>query len=269
MNLFKNNSSKLNDVIFENRNKNYGAYLIRRSYHESIFKALFYLCTCILIVFGSAYFVNRLTQKELIKTALVFDDPKIILEEYVSTIDVTPIENKSTEAVSKSSSPAGGISTIIKDQAVVTSSITSLNPLNGTDLSGTPNELLNGTDKETSLPDYQVADVPKKIIETVVVAEEMPEFEGGFSGLMKYIGSNIVYPELAKEINQEGTVYISFIVNETGLVEQVKVMKGIGFGCDEEVVRVITKMPRWKKAGKNGGHPVKVRFNMPVAFKLK
>jgi protein TonB len=105
--------------------------------------------------------------------------------------------------------------------------------------------------------------------EAVVFAEEMPEFEGGNTGLMNYVARNVVYPELAKEAGKQGIVYVSFIVNETGKVEGAKVLKGIGLGCDEEVLRVINKMPQWKKAGKNGGHPVKVRFNIPVSFKLK
>ncbi len=80
---------------------------------------------------------------------------------------------------------------------------------------------------------------------------------------------NIVYPDFAREIGKEGTVHVSFVVNEVGNVEGVKVLKGIGYGCDEEVVRVIGKMPRWKKVGKNGGHPVKVRFTIPVSFRIK
>ena len=102
-----------------------------------------------------------------------------------------------------------------------------------------------------------------------VVVEEMPEFEGGTAGLMRYVGQNIVYPSLAREVGKEGTVYVSFVVNETGNIEGAKIMRGIGFGCDEEVVRVINKMPRWKKVGKQGGHPVKVRYNIPVSFKLR
>ena len=97
----------------------------------------------------------------------------------------------------------------------------------------------------------------------------MPEFDGGVAGLMRYVGQNIIYPPVAREIGKEGTVYVSFVVNEMGNVENVKVMRGIGFGCDEEVVRVIGKMPRWKKVGKNAGHPVKVRYNIPVKFKLQ
>lgn len=97
----------------------------------------------------------------------------------------------------------------------------------------------------------------------------MPEFEGGAVALMRFVAQNISYPEVAKIINKEGVVYVSFTVNELGYVEHAKVMRGIGFGCDEEVLRVVSKMPRWKKAGRNAGHPVKVRYNIPVSFKLK
>ena len=97
----------------------------------------------------------------------------------------------------------------------------------------------------------------------------MPEYNLIPNGVLIYVSSNIVYPALAREIGREGVVHVSFVVNQFGVVEGVKILKGIGYGCDEEVLRVINKMPVWKKPGKNNGKAVKVRYNIPVSFKLR
>ena len=84
---------------------------------------------------------------------------------------------------------------------------------------------------------------------------------GGVAGLMRYIGQNVVYPPVAREIGKEGTVYVSFVVNEVGSVENVKVVRGIGYGCDEEVLRVIGlfKDEIFYPATKDG-KPIKVKY---------
>ncbi len=101
-----------------------------------------------------------------------------------------------------------------------------------------------------------------------VVVEEMPEFPGGEEALIKYIQSNIVYPQYAREAEIQGTVYVSFVVNEKGEVTDVKVLKGIGGGCDEEAVRVVKSLPKFKP-GKQRGRPVKVQMRIPIKFILR
>ena len=100
------------------------------------------------------------------------------------------------------------------------------------------------------------------------IVEEMPEFPGGTEALYKFIYKNISYPVMAKENNIEGTVYVQFVVNEDGSVAQVEVLRGPGGGLDEEAVKVIKMLPKWKP-GKQRGKPVKVYFNVPVKFKLQ
>lgn len=101
-----------------------------------------------------------------------------------------------------------------------------------------------------------------------VVVEKMPEFPGGESALLAYLQANIKYPQYAREAGIQGIVYISFVVNEKGEVQDVTVLKGIGGGCDEEAVRVIKSLPKFKP-GEQRGKPVKVRMNIPVRFTLK
>jgi TonB family protein len=100
------------------------------------------------------------------------------------------------------------------------------------------------------------------------IVEEMPEFPGGEKGLMEYASNNVKYPEEAKNKNIAGRVFVSFIVEKDGSINEVKVLRGIGGGCDEEAVRVIKSMPKWKP-GKQRGKPVRVKYTVPVNFKLQ
>jgi len=102
-----------------------------------------------------------------------------------------------------------------------------------------------------------------------VVVEDMPHFPGGEAALMKYLASHIKYPELAKESGIQGTVFINFVVEPPdGHIDHVKVLRGIGGGCDEEAVNVVKNMPKWVP-GKQRGKPVRVSFNLPVKFTLE
>ena len=99
------------------------------------------------------------------------------------------------------------------------------------------------------------------------VCDEMPEFPGGSEKFMEYLSGNITYPEDAKEKGISGRVFIQFVIEKDGSVSNVKVMKGIGGGCDEEAVRVVKAMPKWKP-GIQKGKPVRVSYNLPLNFKL-
>lgn len=99
------------------------------------------------------------------------------------------------------------------------------------------------------------------------IVDEMPQFVGGDSAMYAFIGRNLRYPREALSKNITGKVYVSFIVNKTGNVTNVGVLKYIGGGCDEEVIRLIESMPKWIP-GKQNGIPVNVRLNLPVSFKI-
>ena len=110
----------------------------------------------------------------------------------------------------------------------------------------------------------------KKIANDKVLekAEVMPQFPGGDQAMMKFVSENVQYPEEAKEKEISGRVMVGFIVEKDGSISDVKVVKGIGGGCDEEAVRVVKAMPKWKP-GKEKGKPVRVSYMMPFTFKLQ
>ena len=99
------------------------------------------------------------------------------------------------------------------------------------------------------------------------VVEQMPEFPGGMDAMMKFIAGNVKYPEVAKDKGIQGRVFVSFVVEKDGSVSNVKVLRGIGGDCDEEAVRVISSMPKWKP-GMQKGEPVRVSYCIPIMFKL-
>lgn len=95
----------------------------------------------------------------------------------------------------------------------------------------------------------------------------MPEFPGGEKAMMQFVVDNVTYPQSAKDKNIQGKVYVSFVVEKDGSVDQVKVMRSIGGGCDEEAVRVVKAMPKWVP-GKKDGKNVRVNYVLPFVFKL-
>ena len=99
------------------------------------------------------------------------------------------------------------------------------------------------------------------------IVEKMPEFTGGSEELYEYLAKNIIYPKKAKKKKIEGTVYVTFVVNEMGKIENCRILRGIGYGCDDEALRVVKAMPAWTP-GMQRGKPVKVQFNMPLKFVL-
>ena len=104
--------------------------------------------------------------------------------------------------------------------------------------------------------------------EVFTVVENNPSYPGGEYARMKFLQHNIKYPADAISKTIEGKVIINFIVEKDGTVSNVKVIQGIGGGCDEEAVRVARLMPKWNP-GKQSGVPVRVLFNMPITFRLK
>ena len=115
-----------------------------------------------------------------------------------------------------------------------------------------------------------ITDIKIKIVDNdsiYQIVEVMPEFPGGTEKFMEYLSGNIKYPEEAKEKGISGRVFIQFVVEKDGSVSNVKVAKGIGKECDDEAVRVVKAMPKWKP-GLMKGKPVRVNYMLPVNFKL-
>ena len=125
--------------------------------------------------------------------------------------------------------------------------------------------IVEKTDEIDTQNDIQISNETSDEIFTMV--EEQPIFKGGTPGFYQYISENLEYPEQAQVENIQGRVYVQFVINKEGVVEDVVALKGIGGGCDEAAVSVVESLPKWTP-GKQRGKAVKVRMVLPVEFKL-
>jgi protein TonB len=126
-------------------------------------------------------------------------------------------------------------------------------------------------DADTDESDAIVVDDSEEEVEDVkifVIVEKMPEFPGGDPELRKYIAQNIKYPNIARENDIQGKVYVRFVVTEKGTVENVQIARGVDPLLDQEAIRVVESLPTWKP-GEQGGKKVKVWYTVPINFQLQ
>ncbi len=135
-------------------------------------------------------------------------------------------------------------------------------------------KVINVTKNEEVSPQAEQNLSQKKVISSridtgkvFVVLKKMPEYPGGTKALLHYLATNIKYPAEAKKAKIQGRVFLNFIVEKDGSISHVKVLRGIGHGCDAEAVKVIENMPRWIP-GHHGGKPVRFSYNIPIKFSL-
>ena len=266
MNLFNTSKNNLDEVVFEQRNKAYGAYAIRKAYPGNLNKSMFLaISPMLLIVFGALIWNHfrpiplvkynftapagpKTTNTDIITCGggftFILNDPlagfTIVIDKKVKPIVrkkeiVKPIE-KVMVGINKPGLPnlptMGGIGLL---------------PSGGGGIPG-------GSGIEKSEP------------QTIGThAEIMPEFPGGLDAMYDYIRKNLSYPKLAIETGVSGKVIVSFVIMPDGSVQMSNLERGIGFGCDDEAMRVISQMPNWNPAQQNG-RKVPIRMFLPVVF---
>ncbi|MFT7029051.1 MAG: protein TonB [Marinoscillum sp.] len=130
-------------------------------------------------------------------------------------------------------------------------------------------EKLAETEEVIPFDDFPIDEPAPEVVEEVKdIVENMPTFPGGMSEFYKYVSENLEYPNKARSMGVSGPVYIQFIIDTDGTLIEVKSIKGIGMGCDEKAVRVLSNSPKWNP-GKQRGREVKVRMILPVQFALQ
>lgn len=253
-------SESFNDLIFENRNKEYGAYAIRKSYNDNLSKALFSAASlCGIIVFAAFLFTKNNDNGPDMKGQLPLLDSISIF------MDVTPIEKPDVkikkidvpeEIVPKSDNLNLMASDDKKDVLEKGNEEVIIVKGGKTDgLDSIPAEI--GIKTENPAPTLPIA--------ATAFADQMPEFSGN---LFKYLRDNLKYPREAIENYTSGTVVLQFVVEKDGSIDNIKILNPVADGCTEEAMRVVKSMPKWMP-GKNHGEPVRVLFNLPVKFTIK
>ncbi len=256
-----NSEENFNELVFENRNKEYGAYVIRRDYSNTVSRSLLITFGSIFIIAMAAFLFNK---KNLIAAVVPIQISDTSLFSVV--VDLHPI----VEPPKPPTTPEKPAETAPPKVDVVSGVVTD----KPTDDNLKPNDqAVVGIGDPKGKVDSTQHDVPTVVVkkpeivastELPRIVEEMPELKD----MYRIIGANLNYPEIAKENGTEGTVFVSFVVEKDGSVTDVKVLKGLGDGCTEEAVRVVKAMPKWKP-GKNHGEPVRVLFNLPIKFRLQ
>lgn len=122
-------------------------------------------------------------------------------------------------------------------------------------------------EEETIIEELIFEEPEEEVEEIFTIVEDQPEYPGGMNAFYKYIGTNMRYPAQARRMGVEGRVFVQFVVEKDGSLSEIQVIKGIGFGCDEEALRVIKQSKKWTP-GKQRGRAVKVRMILPIMFRL-
>jgi protein TonB len=128
-----------------------------------------------------------------------------------------------------------------------------------------PNESIIDFDQLVFKPKENKNDKEEEIF---LFVEQMPEFPGGEGALRQYLANAVKYPVIALENNIQGKVYVTFVIDETGNIASVDLLRSVDVSLDNEALRVVRSLPKWKP-GKQGGKPVKVRFSVPIQFELQ
>ncbi len=269
-----NNEQKINDIIFASRNKNYGAYAIRASYGNTVVKSLSIMAFGFISLMGSAYYYSHRNNNEtkmeivtisdsLITTVVTIDEPKELKTEPKQP-EVTVLKQRTTVEVASSTKIVDSLATTSKSIATTvvttggaTSSVTSTEGGSITSTSTltiASNSPTTGSGNEAH-QNFQV--------------DSNPEFEGGLDALYRFVGSKLKYPINASENNKQGTVFVKFVVDENGKIGNLKLLNSVGYGMDEEALRVVSLIPNFKTPAKIKGVPVKVYYQLPIKYKMR
>jgi periplasmic protein TonB len=263
------NSSTLDDMIFEHRNKDYGAYELRTKYSQNLNRALLIGVGCFLLMLLTNFLFAREKEKD---TLTITEYNPIDLPDEV----LPPIEKPKVVEPPKPIEQVKTVAFLIPEVVVDTDKETP--PPRPEDMENAviSNKTQDGieTDEIAANPPTEVKAAEKAIVELpeednapFLTVEVQPSFMGGNSEMYKFLGKNLKYPTAAQRANIQGKVFLSFIVEKDGSITDIETMKGIGFGCDEEAMRVVKLMPKWI-AGKQNGRNVRVKFTIPVFFRL-
>ncbi len=264
------------DIIFASRNKTYGAYQLRRSYPTYVTRAL--LIGLLLITFLFLLPAILSTLADITKS----DKPIDVVAELGPPPDIDPNNPPPPPPPPPPTPPPPTRSTvkfvppiIKKDEEVQDEKPPAVEELieKKEDI-GTEDK--KGNDEaaptiEENPSELAVVEAPKVVEDKTYEMfdiQKPPSFPGGEKELLKFLAENIKYPPLARENNIQGNVALTFVVNKNGSVSDVTILRDIGGGCGKEAVRVVNSMPKWNP-GEANGNPVKVRFTLPVRFKLE
>lgn len=264
------------DLIFEGRNKSYGAYRLRKGTTKRNIISIISVIVLAVIAFAAMAIknivdenarkvaaqqvtelstLNQPKKKAEVKQKKIEVEPEKVVERVKSSIKFTaPVIKKDNEV-----KPEDEIKT--QDQLMENkAAIGSFDVKGNDDANG---EVLKA--KEVIAQPEPPKQEENKVFDVV---EQMPSFPGGNSALMEYLHNNVKYPVVAQENGVQGRVVVSFVVEKDGSITDVRVVRSVDPSLDREASRVVSSMPKWIP-GKQNGSAVRVKYNVPVSFRLQ
>lgn len=250
------------DIIFERRNKEYGAYVNRKNYSKSVLIALGITVGILILILAAPALA------ELLKSTRKSEAPK--LKEMTVSLDQPPPITPQppppdvripppVKTVIKFLPPKVTEKEVVEEEEMPTIEEIKENETGAVAVEGTGEIVFDEPVQEVAVESDE-----DKIFYAV---EQQAEYPGGLQAMMKFLSKNIKYPASAKRMGVEGKVFVKFIVDREGAISSIEIIKGINADLDKEAVRVIKMMPPWKP-GKQNGRAVKSQFVLPVYFKL-
>ena len=277
-------SKEWRDIVFEGKNKDFGAYVLRTDSVSRHNKAVAYVLGVLVVILALlilsisgvfsrsdddelavsteqeiATFDSQDEQEEEIEEEQVkIEEPEEIIapEEVANEQRITDLliveddkfekekEVKTQEDMTKNEAQAGVI-----------------------DITEGTNDLNKQVVREQVIQETKPKEVEEKVY-NIAMVEQKPEFPGGEAAMYKWLSDHINYPVAAAEEGVQGRVVVEFVVSKTGNVENVRVLRGRHPALDKEATRLVKSMPKWQP-GRNNGQPVKVTYTLPITFKLQ
>ena len=264
------------DIVFQGRNQEYGAYKLRKGTSKrNVIAILTMLAAAALIYLGISLknFIEASTQKvavtqvqelsalekpkekaEVKQKKVEIQQPEKVVERVKSSVKFTaPVIKKDDEVKPEDE---------LKNQDELLNTKTAIGAL---DVKGNDDKDGEVLKLKETVAQPEPKPEPEKVFEVV---EQMPSFPGGDKALLEYLSSNIKYPVVAQENGVQGRVVVSSVVEKDGSITDVKVVRSVDPSLDKEAQRVVKSMPKWIP-GKQNGSAVRVKYNVPVSFKLQ
>jgi protein TonB len=251
------------EIVFETRNKEYGAYKIRKKYSRTLIISMIIG----IIIIATAVITPYLNAKAM-------EGERQAREEVQVEIKMENLDQPSETVAPPPPPPPPPSDVVQQNRYVPPVVVDTIKPEEMTQLMTVDEAQIEVVDRAVDEVFIIQEEVKEEIQEEepepepFVVVEEMPMFPGGEAALLEYIRENTQYPEVAKENNVQGKVIVRFCVTSKGTVDQISVLKGVDPELDEEAKRVVSTLPLFRP-GRQGGKPVPVWFMVPITFALK
>ncbi len=271
-------SNEWSDLLFENRNKEYGAYVLRHQTSNRNIASILAILVFVVAMVGLLIAKNAYDDYNS-KVIHAYDDAVVVsvLPDKAPEVKrAEPIKQEKIEEVVEN------VKKSIRFTAPVIKNDDEVNPddemrtqdeLMKSKISISAFDVLNGSEEGEVLKAKQMLAteiVKPKVEENKVFeyVEQMPSFPGGMAALMQYLSKNIKYPPVAEEMNIQGRVICTFVVERDGSVSDIRIAKSVDPSLDKEAIRVVSAMPRWIP-GRQNGQNVRVKYTLPVTFRLQ